>query len=360
MTFALTGTQTQIKDAARRYLTDRYPASRVAELGDRREADHAAWPELERQGWLDPGLGVVELTVLAEESGRALHPTPWLPAAGLALPVYDAAGAGLPGPATLADARSTCRAGEARDGWRLDGHIPAAFCGWDAAEIVVAARTGDGCALFALRPDGPGTSRTRREGIDPLRESADIALAAAPARLMAGPGLAGPLLTATSDRMTAMLAGEAVGVADRALEFAVGYAKVREQFGRPIGGFQAVAHALADGYADIELARSLAYRAACAVADRDHGAAQALALAVYTSRRAAVRVCEIAIQVCGGMGVTWEFPLHWWYRRALWLEEYHAARGEPADELADAAFAEYAVGTARDPAQGPADDTVRI
>ena len=330
----LTDTQAGMRDAARRYLTERYPPARIAELADSGKFDVSAWAELKRQGWLDADLGTVELTVLAEESGRALHPTPWLPTAGLAVPVYHAAGTDLPGPATLAGTRRGCHAVAAGDGWELDGYLPAVFGAYGAAEILVAAGTGDGCAVFGVRPDGPGVAWTRRKGIDPLREASDVRLTAAPARRLAGPGQAGPLLAAVEHRIAVMLAGEAVGVADRALDFAVGYAKVRRQFGRPIGSFQAVAHALAEGYADVELARSLAYGAAFAVGAGDRKASQAVAQAVHASRRAALRVCEAAIQVCGGIGVTWEFPLHWWYRRALWLDAFHAACADPLDLLA--------------------------
>jgi alkylation response protein AidB-like acyl-CoA dehydrogenase len=187
-------------------------------------------------------------------------------------------------------------------------------------------------------------SWTRLEGVDPLREASAFQLTAAPARLLAGPDRAGPLLAGIGARMTAMLAAEAVGVADRALQIAVEHAKVREQFGRPIGTFQAVAHLLAESYADVELARSLAYGAAFAVAAADPGAGQVLALAVQASRHAALRACESAIQVCGGIGVTWEFPLHWWYRRALWLDAFHAARGDPLDALAGAILSDGAPG----------------
>jgi alkylation response protein AidB-like acyl-CoA dehydrogenase len=336
---ALTETQAAIGEAARRYLTDRYPPARVAELADRGQADLSAWAELERQGWLDAGLGLAELTVLAQESGRALHPAPWLLTAGLALPFYHAAGCGLPGPATLAGATGHWGGGHATatdDGWEIDGDLPATSGAQCAAEILVAADTEDGRAVFRVRPDGPGVTRTRREGIDPLREASDFRLTAAPARLLNRPWQAGPLLAAAQDRLAAMLAGEAVGVADGALAFAVDYAKVRRQFGRPIGSFQAVAHLLAEGYADVELARSLAYGAAFAVEGADPDAGQAVALAVCASTRAAVRVCEAAMQVCGGIGVTWEFPVHWWYRRALWLDAFHAAHGEPLNLLADA------------------------
>jgi alkylation response protein AidB-like acyl-CoA dehydrogenase len=167
-----------------------------------------------------------------------------------------------------------------------------------------------------------------------LRISCDLTLRGAAARPLADPETTAPLLRLIEARAAVLLAGEAVGVADRALELAVEYAQTRLQFGRPIGSFQAVGHQLAESYADVELARSLAYRAGAALADATPDVESALACAVHASRRAVTSVCETAIQVCGGIGVTWEFPMHRWYRRALWLDAYHAARPDPLDALA--------------------------
>jgi len=190
-------------------------------------------------------------------------------------------------------------------------------------------------ALFGVRPDGHAALLTERRSIDPLRGLSGLELTGASARpLVAAPG-ARRLLVTIDRRAAALLACEAVGVADRALEFAVGYAKTRVQFDRPIGSYQAVGHLLAESYAELELARSLAYRAACVLRDRTKNADQALACAVHASRRAALQVCEAAIQVCGGIGVTWEFPLHRWYRRALWLDAVHARRPDPLVTLAE-------------------------
>jgi alkylation response protein AidB-like acyl-CoA dehydrogenase len=340
LSFTVTETQVAVKDAARRYLTDQYTPSKIARLAERGQGDLDTWAELRRQGWLDAGLGIAELTMIAEESGRALNPAPWLLTAALALPVYAAAGTDQPGPATLVDAVATCRCRREDDIWLLDGTVPDVTGARDAAEIIIAADTAEGAALFGIRPDAPGAVRTQRDVIDPLRDSSDFALAAAPARLLAGPGQASRLLAAAQARLEVMLAAEAVGVADRVLEFAVEHAKSRVQFGRPIGAFQAIAHPLADSYADVELARSLTYHAAHAVADGDQDQAVALAAAAYASRRAAVRGGELALQVCGGMGITWEFPLHWWYRRALWLEALRLSRPGPLDIIATAVLGE--------------------
>ena len=120
----------------------------------------------------------------------------------------------------------------------------------------------------------------------------------------------------------AALALEASGIARRALELAVEHAKTREQFGRPIGVYQAVSHPLANTYVEAELARSLAYWAAWCVAENDEQTAIAVAAAKSYAGDAAVAACERAIQVLGGIGFTWEHPLHTYYKRALWIQAH--------------------------------------
>ena len=120
----------------------------------------------------------------------------------------------------------------------------------------------------------------------------------------------------------AALALEAVGISQQALDLGVEYAKDREQFGRKIGVYQAVSHALADTYVETELARSLAYWAAWSVAENDEQASIAAAAAKAYASDAAVVACERSIQVHGGIGFTWEHVLHEYYKRALWIQAY--------------------------------------
>ena len=120
----------------------------------------------------------------------------------------------------------------------------------------------------------------------------------------------------------AALALEAAGIAQRALELAVEHARTREQFGRPIGAYQAVSHPLADTYVESELARSLAYWAAWCLAEGDDETPVAAAAAKSFAGDAAVAACERAIQVLGGIGFTWEHPLHAYYERALAIQAY--------------------------------------
>jgi alkylation response protein AidB-like acyl-CoA dehydrogenase len=121
-------------------------------------------------------------------------------------------------------------------------------------------------------------------------------------------------------RLLAALALEAVGIGQKALDLALAYAKERQQFGKPIGSYQAVSHKLADTWVEVELARSLAYWAAWCVAEGDEQARLACAAAKSQAAEAAVDACERSIQVHGGIGFTWEHVLHRYYKRALWIE----------------------------------------
>jgi alkylation response protein AidB-like acyl-CoA dehydrogenase len=122
------------------------------------------------------------------------------------------------------------------------------------------------------------------------------------------------------DEQRAAAALEAVGIAQHVLELAVEHARRRQQFGRPIGSFQAVSHPLADSYVATELARSLAYWSAWCVREGDPQASIALAAAKSYATENAVAACEKSIQVHGGIGFTWEHELHRYYKRALELQ----------------------------------------
>jgi alkylation response protein AidB-like acyl-CoA dehydrogenase len=136
------------------------------------------------------------------------------------------------------------------------------------------------------------------------------------------------------EEQLASLSLEAVGIASKALELAVEYAKAREQFGRPIGVYQAVSHKLADTFVETELARSLAYWAAWCVAEQDDEAAVAVAAAKAYCGDAAVAACERSIQVHGGIGFTWEHVLHEYYERALWIQAYGGYAREQRAQIA--------------------------
>jgi alkylation response protein AidB-like acyl-CoA dehydrogenase len=149
-----------------------------------------------------------------------------------------------------------------------------------------------------------------------------------------------------SPRFRAAAAAEALGVAQRALDLGLEHAKTRVQFDKPIGTYQAVSHPLAQTYTDVELARSLVYWAAWCVAEEDEAgsggggrAPLAAAAAKAFATEAAVAACERSIQAHGGIGFTWEHPLHRFYKRALWLEGFGRRPAELRLEVADAVLA---------------------
>jgi len=127
---------------------------------------------------------------------------------------------------------------------------------------------------------------------------------------------------APENERLAALSLEAVGIGAKALELAIEHAKTREQFGKPIGTYQAVSHQLANTYVEMELARSLAYWAAWCVAEGDEQVDIASAAAKAYCGDAAVDACERSIQVHGGIGFTWEHVLHVYYKRALWIQAH--------------------------------------
>jgi acyl-CoA dehydrogenase len=310
--FALTSTQRELSAAARRYLADTFPVDRVAGLANGLGIDSGTWPELTRQGWLDPGLGMVELGLLAQESGYGLHPTPWWTTVALT---------GWQEPSTVVTGEIEAR--REGDRWLLSG----------SATLVPDAGTAE---AFLVEAGGRGFRVAKQQAVvrdctslDPLRRMSDVHLVNAEAT---------PCACASRERAAVLLACEAVGVAARAIDFALDHAKTREQFGRPIGSFQAVAHHLAESYVELELARSLALRASwmSSLAEPPDDLPAAVGSAVIAARQAAVRCCEIAVQTLGGMGVTWEHPLHLWFRRALWSESFRLALPDPHATVAAA------------------------
>ena len=135
-------------------------------------------------------------------------------------------------------------------------------------------------------------------------------------------------------KLLAAHALEAVGIGSRATEMAISYVSEREQFGKKIGSYQAISHSVVDAYVQVELGRSLSYWAAWAVSEDDDQADLAAAAANAQACEAAVLACEKSIQAHGGIGFTWEHPLHRYYKRALWLQ---AALGYPRELRAEIA-----------------------
>ncbi len=303
MDFAFTAEQLELKRQARAWLTERYPLDR-----DWDAAQDDRWAELAELGWLGVslseeeggvGLGFVEEAILLEELGYSLYPGPYLVTIGFALTAL--------GP----EDRAAVAAGKKKWSAEVNGLVP-----WlGSVDRVVDM---DGCAqdargeeLVSVDPSRP-VGRLERTNGSPLPGGRDI------------------------PRARAAMAAEALGIAQRVLELGIEHAKTREQFGKPIGVYQAVSHQLADTYADVELARSLVYWAAWCVAEDDEQAAVAAAAAKAFCAEAAVAACERSIQVHGGTGFTWEHPLHRFYKRALWLYGLGSSPTELRAEVADA------------------------
>jgi alkylation response protein AidB-like acyl-CoA dehydrogenase len=316
--FAFSDEQEQLRREARTFLADRYPAERVAELADADEGwDPGSWQELAGLGWIGvsvgeeaggAGLGFLEEAVLFEELGRVLYPGPYFSTVALALPELPA------------ELQRDAVEGRTRWSASLDGSLVPDLA---LVDRVLVARDGTLVAVPAEGETLETMDSTRRLG-----------------RLVAGGDGEEVGDASALDRMRvrafAALALEAVGMSQRALELAVEHAKTREQFGKPIGVYQAVSHRLADGYALTELARSLAYWAAWCVAEADDEARVAAAAAKAYAADVAVTVCEYSIQVHGGIGFTWEHPLHRYYKRAQWIQGYG---GYPAAQRAEVASA---------------------
>jgi len=281
------------------------------------------WRELAELGWTgvsiaeeDGGAGLtfVEEAVLFEELGRALYRGPYFSTVALTLPA-------LPD-----DSRAEVAAGETSWTLALGPLVP----DLDTADRV-AIVGGDG--IYELE----GEERELLTTTDDTRPLG-VVRGGEPKRRLAGSAV----LDEIRARSLAALAIEACGVARRALELAIEHAATREQFGKPIGVYQAVSHPLADAYTRLELARSLSLWAAWCVAEGDDQALIAAASAKAYTAEAAVAVCETAIQVLGGIGFTWEHVLHRLYKRTLWIESFASSGTRLRAEVAAALLNESA------------------
>jgi alkylation response protein AidB-like acyl-CoA dehydrogenase len=344
MDFAFSAEQEQLRASARGYLTDRWPADRVVTLADSPDGwDPDSWKELVELGWLDPDLGVLEHAVLAEESAAALLPAPWWSSVGLAWPVLDeelrsavaggerratVAWAEPGGPATLAGAADSS-ATTADSGGALTGTKVLVPDLTAVTDVVVVASDG----LYAVDlQTHPGVVVTRST-MDRTRRLGELRLDGTPARRLE---VAIERLGEARRRALALLSCEAVGVAQRALDLAAAYTKERQQFGKVIGTYQGVSHRVANTYVAVQLARSMAYWAAWAVAADDADADVAVAGAKVAAGEGAVFACEQSIQTHGGIGFTWEHVLHRYYKRGQWIDGFEGGARVHRRAIADA------------------------
>lgn len=322
--------------------------------------DEATWEKVAQAGWL--GLAVpaafggseastTSLAVLFEEMGRVLSTLPCWGTLFATLLIREAGSeaqkaAYLP---KFADGSLRAAVGEheraggfdqshveARaeregEGISLTGEKELVLDAPSAGLFVVSAREPEGPSLFVVSLDNPGVVVLGDNLVDATRRSGALRLAGAKvsddARLGA-PGEAMAILGRVMPRVWTTLAAEMVGGADRLLGITVEYAKIRQQFGRPIGAFQAVKHPLVDVLAKVELSRSLVYRAAATI---DYGTAEE---AEKLSRMAKAHASDTyafaaakAVQLHGGIGFTWECDVQLWFKRAQWSR---AAFGDAA------------------------------
>jgi alkylation response protein AidB-like acyl-CoA dehydrogenase len=187
--------------------------------------------------------------------------------------------------------------------------------------LLVVATTGRGPGLFAVAPDdAPGLTRTAMATLDATRKQARLVLDGTPATLVGEDGGAAGPLAAALDVGAAALAAEQAGGARRVLEMAVEYAKVREQFGRPIGSYQAIKHKCADMLLEVESSTSAAYAAGWAIDGESAEIGVLASLAKAYCSEAYHHCAAENIQIHGGIGFTWEHPAHLYFKRATSTE----------------------------------------
>ena len=350
MNLGTSAEQQELRDAVRRFLADRAPLPRVRELMDTGSGtDPAVWRQASEQLGL-PGIAIAEehggagftfaeQAIVLEETGAALYGGPYLASAVLAATALTASedkaamadllpglaagttigtlafteddGSWDPGTGQLAASRPA-----ADGGWQLDGHKSFVLDGHTADLILVTARTAADLSLFAVDAAAAGLTRTALPTLDQTRKLARLEFGAVPARLVGTDGGAGPALAHTLNVAAIALAAEQLGGAQRALDMAVEYAKVRRQFDRPIGSFQAIKHRCADLLLEVESLRSAVGYAAAAVAE---DSAEIPVLASLVKAYASETYFHVAaenIQIHGGIGFTWEHDAHLYFKRA--------------------------------------------
>jgi alkylation response protein AidB-like acyl-CoA dehydrogenase len=346
--------QRELRESVRRFLAERAPLTKVRELMETADGtDPDVWRQASAQLGL-PGIAVpeeyggadfsfAEQAIVLEELGAALFTGPYLASAVLAATALLASDDTetmkdlLPGIAagetiaTLAftedggswDPASIRLAATGNNGsWRLDGHKSFVLDGHSADLILAVAATQaetetDGTlSLFAVTSTANGLTRQALPTLDQTRKLARLSFNHTPARLVGEPGAARAVLDHTLDLAAVALAAEQLGGAQRALDMAVQYARVRHQFGRPIGSFQAIKHRCADLLLEVESLRSAVGYAAAAVAA---GSTEVPVLAPLLKAYASEVYSHVAgenIQIHGGIGFTWEHDAHLYLKRA--------------------------------------------
>jgi alkylation response protein AidB-like acyl-CoA dehydrogenase len=390
MEFAFTAEQLLIQETAERFLAEvsdstavRLAMSSAAGYDAsvwQRIAEEMCWPALhipEQYGGL--GLGFVELSILLEQMGRYLLCSPFYATACLATPALLLSSneqlkmRWLPSiadgttTATLAFASTESWGTDAvqataqttPNGFRLNGQYPQVVDGAQASLLIVAARTcgssGDsGISLFTLPADTPGVVRSALPTLDQTRRLARIELQDVEvdtAQLIGEPGRCGAQLLEVLQLACIGLAAEQVGGAQQALEMTVAYTRERQQFGRSIASFQAIKHRCADMMLQLECARSAAYYAACVAqehleANGEANIGDSLAAAAATTKiqasEAFFHCAAESIQLHGGVGFTWEYDPHLYFKRARASEQFLGSPTLHRERLANEILGEQA------------------
>src|SRR5215469_7326972 len=351
-----------LRSAVRDLLDDKSPWPAVLARTESDEPNDAAlWHSLAADlgcaGLLIPesyggaGAGYREAAVVAEETGRAVTPVPYLGSAVVATAALLGAGgdellAGLAEgrltaalavefarmpPASVPAARGAGHTGSAGLGTgvrvgaappgdpegqaRLTGTVTGVA---DAllADVLLVPADGVPFGLYAVDAGAPGVARAAVVSLDATRPLCDLTFDSAPARPVAAGAAAAQAVTSALAAGAAVLASEQLGVAQRCLDMTVTYLKERRQFARPIGSFQALKHRIADVWIQVTQARAAARYAAACLADGDPDTPVAIALAKAACGEAAVHAAEECVQLHGGIGFTWEHPAHLLLKRA--------------------------------------------
>ncbi|GAA2453135.1 acyl-CoA dehydrogenase [Streptomyces mauvecolor] len=329
MGIAITQEQRELAEAVRGWLARAVPVEEVRKLLDAPEAAGARppfWDGLAEQGLLGihlgdefGGGGLPELAVVLEEAGRGLLPGPYLPGV-LAAELLRRAGRHEGLVADIAEGRRTAAvalgagtltAVGCEGGWLLDGTAPPVLAAGQAESVILAAEAHDRTLWLAV--DADALRIRTHTSTDPTRPTAEVRAEG----VVVGAGRVLDVDSALVRDLAALLfAAESCGTAARALEIAAEHAKVREQFGRPIGRFQAVKHLCADMLVRLEQARALVWDAARAM-DEPAEVRGLVASLAATAVDAACSCAKDCIQILGGIGFTWEHDAHLYLRRAL-------------------------------------------
>jgi alkylation response protein AidB-like acyl-CoA dehydrogenase len=320
---------TDVRDLAalvREIVTARLTPERLRSVGP---FDADLWSTLQRADILDADLGVLGDCAVSVELGRAVAPVPYVGSVAVGARALAAFGrADLAAEATsgqllvapaltedLADdaLRPATRAERAGDGWQLTGSKAAVPDGMRAGLFLVPASTDDGVRVFLARPSDAGFGREPQVVVDGNQEATlDLSAVRVGADDVLGEG---DVLAWLLARSTVALCAHQLGVLERALELTAAYAREREQFGRPIGSFQAVSQRLADAYVDVEAVRLTTWEAAWRLSERLPAAAE-IATAKFWAADAGHRVAHTAVHIHGGTGIDVDGALHRYFTAA--------------------------------------------